>query len=113
MKKKKATAENLSCEVCKFDFLATHGEIGRGYIECHHTLPISDYTSGQKTKLQDLAIVCANCHRMLHRRRPWLSITELAGLVYASIGGSRSHRVWPPPLRYGGQTRTNKKVLES
>jgi len=81
VKKKKATAESLSCEVCGFDFLATYGEIGRGYIECHHTLPISDYSSGQKTKLQDLVLVCANCHRMLHRRRPWLSISELAGLV--------------------------------
>jgi hypothetical protein len=38
---------------------------------------LSEYIQGQKTKLQDLALVCANCHRMLHRRRPWLSIKEL------------------------------------
>jgi 5-methylcytosine-specific restriction protein A len=67
----------LHCIVCGFDFAETYGDLGRGYIECHHTLPISEYIQGQKTKLQDLALVCANCHRMLHRRRPWLSIKEL------------------------------------
>ena len=84
IKKKKANASLLRCEVCDFDFLAVYGEFGRGFIECHHTIPISDYTSNQKTKLEDLALVCANCHRMLHRRRPWLSIDELRKIVVKS-----------------------------
>lgn len=81
IKKKKERATSLKCEVCGFDFFAAYGEIGSGYIECHHTMPISDYEPGQKTKLEDLALVCANCHRMLHRRRPWLSIAELRTLL--------------------------------
>lgn len=81
VKKKKASAERLACEVCGFDFEATYGELGTGYIECHHTQPISEYDSSQKTRLQDLALVCANCHRMLHRRRPWLRIQQLAALI--------------------------------
>ena len=71
----------LACEVCSFDFFAIYGEIGDGYIECHHTTPITNYNAGQKTRLQDLALVCANCHRMLHRRRPWLAIDELRSLL--------------------------------
>ena len=81
IKKKKAAASLLRCEVCDFDFVNVYGEVGRGFIECHHTIPISDYTANQRTKLDDLALVCANCHRMLHRRRPWLSIDELRAIV--------------------------------
>jgi 5-methylcytosine-specific restriction protein A len=55
----------LECEACGFDFLATYGERGRGFAECHHKLPLS--SGVRKTYLRDLAIVCANCHRMLHR----------------------------------------------
>lgn len=67
----------LSCEVCGFDFQATYGEMGKGFAECHHITPLSELDAETKTKLSDLAVVCANCHRMLHRARPWLSISEL------------------------------------
>jgi 5-methylcytosine-specific restriction protein A len=71
----------LECEVCAFDFFAIYGEIGRNFAECHHTLPISDLAEARETRLSDLAIVCANCHRMLHRARPWKTIQELKKLV--------------------------------
>lgn len=71
----------LECEVCEFDFFASYGEIGRNFAECHHTLPISDLAEARQTRLSDLAIVCANCHRMLHRARPWKTIQELKELV--------------------------------
>ncbi|UZW66371.1 hypothetical protein OC195_21405 [Priestia flexa] len=35
-----------------------------------------------ETKVEDIALVCANCHRMLHRQRPWLSISELKQLLH-------------------------------
>lgn len=67
----------LACEVCSFDFTARYGELGKGFIECHHTLPLSALKPGATTKLSDLALVCANCHRMLHRGLRWLSVAEL------------------------------------
>lgn len=70
----------LICEVCYFDFEKEYGEIGADYIEGHHTKPVSEIQPGEETKIEDIAMVCANCHRMLHRRRPWLSITELTSL---------------------------------
>jgi 5-methylcytosine-specific restriction protein A len=70
----------LACEVCGFDFRVAYGERGEGFIECHHTKPVSE-SAGQKTRLTDLALVCANCHRMIHARRPWLSIDELRALL--------------------------------
>lgn len=63
-----ARAGALRCEVCHFDFFAVYGELGRGFIECHHRVPLSELHAQQPTHLRDLALVCANCHRMLHRR---------------------------------------------
>ncbi len=57
----------LECEICNFDFNKQYGEVGYGFIECHHRVPLSELTSASETKLKDLALVCANCHRMLHR----------------------------------------------
>ncbi|GAA3877511.1 hypothetical protein GCM10023084_32970 [Streptomyces lacrimifluminis] len=59
----------LQCEVCDFDFSHVYGSLGDGYIEVHHVTPL--YISGtRETKLDDLACLCANCHRMCHRNRP-------------------------------------------
>lgn len=86
-KKKKdaviAQSGALTCEVCGFDFAQAYGDLGKGFAECHHILPLSTLASPKKTKLSDLAIVCANCHRMLHRARPWKSIEELRDMLRA------------------------------
>lgn len=67
----------LFCEVCGFDFKVKYGVLGENYIECHHTLPVSQLAPGAKTRIRDIVLVCSNCHRMLHRRRPWLAISDL------------------------------------
>jgi 5-methylcytosine-specific restriction protein A len=59
----------LRCEVCAFDFGRAYGALGDGYIEVHHVTPL--HVSGTRTtRLEDLACLCANCHRMCHRSRP-------------------------------------------
>lgn len=58
----------LNCVCCNFDFYKVYGEIGYGFIECHHKIPIA--TGGiRETRVNDLALVCANCHRMLHQKK--------------------------------------------
>ncbi|MFE0454871.1 HNH endonuclease [Streptomyces sp. NPDC058914] len=59
----------LRCEVCDFDFARTYGDLGEGYIEVHHITPLH-FSGTRETTLDDLACVCANCHRMCHRCRP-------------------------------------------
>ncbi len=54
---------------------------GSGFMEAHHTRPVHEITPGQATKLTDLALVCANCHRMIHARRPWLTMGELRAIL--------------------------------
>ena len=70
----------LSCEACGFDFAKTYGERGTGYIECHHVVPLHE-RAADVTRLSDLALVCANCRRMIHARAPWLTPTELGQLI--------------------------------
>ncbi|MEU9337444.1 HNH endonuclease [Streptomyces sp. NPDC048290] len=66
----RASGRPLACEVCEFDFARTYGaDLGEGYIEVHHVTPL--HISGvRKTLLEDLACLCANCHRMCHRSLP-------------------------------------------
>lgn len=71
----------LFCEICGFDFYKTYGDIGEDFIEGHHTIPVSELEEGHKTRVEDIAIVCSNCHRMLHRRRPWLKKEALINLI--------------------------------
>ncbi|TGE09953.1 HNH endonuclease [Hymenobacter fodinae] len=72
---------NLCCQVCEFSFLEKYGALGEGFIEAHHLRPISELTEETLTQLDDLVLVCSNCHRMLHRRRPWLTLEDLKLLV--------------------------------
>jgi 5-methylcytosine-specific restriction protein A len=76
----------LACEVCGFCFLTFYGAVGEEFIECHHRRPLSELAATGRTLLADLALVCANCHRMIHARRPWLTVEQLRDVV-------RHHRV--------------------
>lgn len=70
------------CCVCGFDFGETYGHRGAGYIEAHHLKPVAFYQRlGQKVTVKDIRLVCANCHRMLHRGVRLLSIVELKRIV--------------------------------
>ena len=77
-------AGRLFCEVCSFDFTEAYGERGEGFIEGfiegHHTKLISELKEGEKTKVEDIAMVCSNCHRMIHRK-PIVTVNELKSIV--------------------------------
>ncbi|NTW22904.1 HNH endonuclease [Candidatus Falkowbacteria bacterium] len=77
----KARHKKLFCQACGFDFESKYGDIGRDYIEAHHTLPVSVMEEGHVSRTKDMALVCSNCHRILHRRRPWLGMDELARII--------------------------------
>ncbi len=74
----------LECEVCTFVFEDKYGDLGKYFAECHHVIPLSELKSEQKPKIDDLSIVCANCHRMIHRKKPWLTIQQLKDVIQKS-----------------------------
>ena len=68
------------CQVCDFDFELTYGNWGKEFAEVHHIKPLSELKGeNYRTDLKnDLAVLCANCHRMVHRKKGiTLSIKEL------------------------------------
>lgn len=71
----------LRCQVCGFSFVEKYGEIGEDFIEAHHTKPIADLEPGGRTKAEDIALLCANCHRMIHRGDHTLTLDELASMM--------------------------------
>ncbi|MEO7049684.1 MAG: HNH endonuclease, partial [Ferruginibacter sp.] len=81
----------ILCECCDFDFLEIYGEIGSGFIECHHKVFLN---GGERiTELDDLALVCSNCHRILHQKKEdgtYYSIEELRTLIQT---GRNKHRL--------------------
>ncbi|HJV72804.1 MAG TPA: HNH endonuclease [Noviherbaspirillum sp.] len=82
--KKTATLKvkgRLCCEACGFDFAVSYGALGKGFCEVHHLLQLSASQATVQTRIDDLAILCSNCHRIIHRSTPMLSIGELIDLI--------------------------------
>lgn len=73
---------DMKCQICGFSFVEVYGEIGKQYLEGHHIKPVSELDDGCKTKIEDIILICANCHRMIHRKRPWLDINSIQKLIH-------------------------------
>ena len=71
----------LRCSVCSFDFHKVYGIIGKGFIEAHHITPLSQLNGDTRVVITDLIPVCANCHRMIHRKNPSLSVEEIKLII--------------------------------
>ena len=70
---------SLFCEACGYDFMPIYGF---SYAEAHHKKPLNKIKAGEKTKESDLAVLCANCHRAVHRinsNDPWSAFLKLHG----------------------------------
>lgn len=76
-----ANNKTLFCEACEFDFEKKYGRHGRGFIECHHTIPVSKMKKNHRTKPQDIMLLCSNCHRIVHKSSKWLTLKELKGII--------------------------------
>ena len=71
-------AHGTACTVCGFDFGERYGDLGEGFIHVHHLVDLS--TIGKEYEIdgaEDLRPVCPNCHAMLHRERPALTLDNL------------------------------------
>ena len=72
------------CQVCDFSFAEAYGEWGKGFAEVHHVEELSQVSeTGVETNPEtDLAVLCSNCHRMVHRKpKRALTLRELRQIV--------------------------------
>ena len=77
----KKTNSDYRCEVCDMTFKEVYGKIGKEYIIAHHKNPIGNMKKTAMTTLDDIALVCANCHAMLHTNNPPLSLEKLRNKI--------------------------------
>jgi 5-methylcytosine-specific restriction protein A len=71
------------CEACLMQFSERYGEVGAGFIEAHHLVPFAQL-KGHAIPLDpvaDFAVLCANCHRMVHRLEDPANIDALRALL--------------------------------
>ena len=57
----------LECQTCGFDFRPVYG---KDYAEAHHRRPLASLEPGKPVRYDvatDFAVLCANCHRTIHR----------------------------------------------
>jgi hypothetical protein len=58
---------HLYCEICGFDFEKIYGKLGENVIDGHHINCVSDMSvDGDETHIEDIIMVCPNCHRIIH-----------------------------------------------
>lgn len=72
------------CQACGFDFQEAYGEVGAKYIEAHHLTPLSELPEDRPAALnpkEDFAVLCANCHRMIHKAGAPRTVAEFRTLV--------------------------------
>jgi 5-methylcytosine-specific restriction enzyme A len=70
------------CVACGFDFGLFYGELGEGFIHVHHLKPLSEVGREYRVDpVADLRPVCPNCHAMVHREDPPISIERLREMI--------------------------------
>lgn len=72
-----------TCAGCGLNFTFIYGDVGKDYIEAHHLRPLHLLVEGESVKMdvaQDFAVLCSNCHTIVHRAKPMLTIDELRKL---------------------------------
>ncbi len=69
----------LFCEACGFRFTDKYN-IDDEFIEGHHIIPINELPEDSETRPEDIIMLCSNCHRIIHKIRPWIKKNELNNL---------------------------------
>ena len=73
---KKANS-NGQCEACGFSFEKRYGSLSGDCLIAHHINPIGQRHGSSKTTLDDIALLCPNCHVVVHTQNPPMSLEVL------------------------------------
>jgi hypothetical protein len=73
---KKAQSDGR-CEACGFSFEERYGVVGRDCLVAHHLNPMAHRFAPSETSLDDLALLCPNCHAVTHTQDPPIPLDEL------------------------------------
>ncbi len=79
--KKYLNGGRLICEACQSTPEDIYGPKGENCMEAHHKIPVKQLQPDSITPPEEMAMVCANCHRVIHSRNPCLTIDEMRSLL--------------------------------
>ncbi len=84
---KRQEAGTLRCDCCNDGPKPLPLDLALAGFEAHHVTPLAESTRAT-TRLSDLALLCATCHRLIHRamhlHKRWIGVVELKALLTAS-----------------------------
>ncbi|MDE3808847.1 HNH endonuclease [Sinorhizobium meliloti] len=76
--------KGLRCEICALSRPELDLSLQESLFEAHHLVPLAE-VGERKTRLTDLALLCACCHRLVHGamvlKSGWVGIAEARALV--------------------------------
>ena len=81
VRNKKRQAISLDCEICGFSFARAYGHAASDYCQVHHLSPLSEVQNSSRTRMEDLAILCANCHRVVHSCNPPYTLQQVRDML--------------------------------
>ncbi len=82
------------CQACGLDFGEKYGELGNGYIEAHHLKPMSSLAENVQVSFDiaaDFAVLCSNCHRMIHRAYNPSDLLGLQTVIAKQVARKEHH----------------------
>lgn len=71
----------LVCQACDRAPVETYGPVGESCMEAHHRVPIEQLQPDSVTRLEDMAMLCASCHRVVHSAKPCLEVDNVKELI--------------------------------
>ena len=71
-----------SCSACDLKMEDKYGELGKKYIHVHHRNDLAK-TNGSHVvdPIKDLIPLCPNCHAMVHKEKPAMTIEKLKKIL--------------------------------
>lgn len=80
---------SLHCDVCDRGPLEGDARLRDAVFEAHHVVPLGA-GDARRTRLDDMALLCASCHRLLHRlilvEKRWVGIIEAKRVIGVENG---------------------------
>lgn len=77
-------ATGFRCEICNLTRSDLDDSLQEAMFEAHHLVPLAE-AGERKTKLNDLGLLCACCHRMIHRimvsKARWIGLAEARAVI--------------------------------
>lgn len=66
----------IYCEICHVNMKNSYSFLKKDYIEVHHVVPLALLESASCTSLEDLVLLCPNCHSAVHQGDPQENLIE-------------------------------------